>query len=84
MQMRIVLICIENNSHLRPVSSLFGIQQDLENCVISEETARSVYRVEIEGSRIDGTLKIDFGTAKIEDRDGCLVFVSISNHDLSE
>ena len=84
MQMRIILICIENNSHLRPVSSFFRIQQDLENCVISEETARSVYRVEIEGSRIDDTLKIDFDTAKIEDRDGCLVFVSIFNHDLSE
>ena len=82
--MRTRLICIENNSYLRPVSSLFRIQQDTENCVISEETARSVYRVEIEGPRIDDTLKIDFDTAKIEDRDGCLVFVSISNQDLSE
>ena len=61
----------------------FRIQQDTENCVISEETARSVYRVEIEGPRIDDTLKIDFDTAKFEDRDGYLVFVSISNQYLS-
>ena len=82
--MRTLLIYIENNSHLHPCQVFFRALKEVEHCVISEETARSVYRVEIEGPRIDDTLKIDFDTAKIEDRDGCLVFVSISNQDLSE
>ena len=75
--LRIILIC-------NPCQVFFRVLKEVEHCVISEETARSVYRVEIEGSRIDDTLEIDFNTTKIEDRDGCLVFVSIFNHDLSE
>ena len=38
--------------------------KDVENYVISEETARDVYGVVIEGSRKDDTLKIDLDTTK--------------------
>ena len=40
------------------------VLKDVENYVISEETARDVYGVVIEGSRKDDTLKIDLDTTK--------------------
>jgi N-methylhydantoinase B len=36
------------------------VLKDVENYVISEETARSVYGVEIAGSRANDTLSVDF------------------------
>ena len=36
------------------------VLKDVENYVISEELARSVYGVEIAGSRADDTLSVDF------------------------
>ena len=40
------------------------VLKDVENYVISEETARSVYGVEIAGSRADDTLSVDFDATK--------------------
>ena len=40
------------------------VLKDVENYVISEETARSVYGVEITGSRADDTLSVDFNATK--------------------
>ena len=40
------------------------VLKDVENYVISEELARSVYGVEIAGSRADDTLSVDFDATK--------------------
>ena len=40
------------------------VLKDVENYVISEETARSIYGVKIAGSRADDTLSVDFDATK--------------------